>query len=388
MSLRALRSAVLAATVLVVTSGCSVFGDKEEANAPMELVEFEQRVAVQRVWETDAGEGIGRGAQNLKPFYVDGEFWIGDHEGRISVIDAEDGDVIRSFDTELDLASGPTVYGDRVLVGTVNGQAALIDRATGAIEWRVQLSSEVLAAPVFGDGIVIARCIDGRVFGLDVETGRREWIYDRSVPLLTLRGNSDPLVRAGQVFIGYDDGTVAAIRIRDGALLWEQRVSIPEGRSELERLSDIDGPLAVVGGDLYAVTQHGRMASLAIESGRIQWVKDIASASGLSVFRTQLASSASDNVVWMVDRQSGATVWQNERLLRRGLTRPVFQGGFVVVADKEGYLHWLDADTGEFAARIRTSKEPPAAPPQVIGNTVYVLNRDGRLSAWRAGGQG
>lgn len=385
---RTLLRPVLAAAVLVVAAGCSAFGDKDEASAPMELVEFEQTLNVQRVWETNTGKGIGRGAQNLKPFYVDGEFWVADHEGRISVIDIEDGDVIRSFDTELDLASGPTVYGDRVLVGTVNGQVAQLDRATGAIQWRAQLSSEVMAAPVFGDGLVIARCIDGRVFGLEADTGRRAWIYDRSVPLLTLRGNSDPLVRAGQVFVGYDDGAVAAIRIRDGALLWEQRVSIPEGRTELERLSDIDGPLAIVGGDLYAVTQHGRMASLAIESGRIQWVKDIASASGLSVFRTQLISSASDDVVWMVDRQSGATVWQNEQLLRRGLTRPVFQGGFVVVADREGYLHWLDGDSGEFAARTRTSKDAPVGAPRVIGNTLYLLDREGRLSAWRAGGQG
>nr|WP_277347478.1 outer membrane protein assembly factor BamB [Wenzhouxiangella sp. XN79A] len=369
-------------------SGCGLFSEKDdEADRPMALVEFDATLPVQELWNVNTGKGLDRSAPNLKPFYIDGELWVADHEGGVRVIDAESGDVLRQFELELDLASGPAVFADSVLFGTIDGMVVHVDRASGQILWQTQLSSEVLALPVLRDGIVIARAIDGRVFGIDAESGRREWIYDRSVPLLTLRGNSDPLVRGGQVFIGYDDGAVTALRIADGVRLWEQRVSIPEGRSELERLSDIDGPLVIVGGDLYAVTRHGRMASLALDSGRIQWVKDIAADSGVSISRTQLAVTDAEDVVWMVDRLSGATVWQNESLKRRDVTRPVFQGSFVVVADREGYLHWLDADTGEPVARERAGKEPPAAAPLVIGNLLYLLDRDGRLSAWRVGAQ-
>ena len=384
--LRVLRTCAWAVVAAVLLTGCGLFSEKDdEADAPMELVEFTASLPVESIWDTGAGDGLDRSAPNLKPFFVDGELWVADHEGGVYVIDAESGDTLREFDLDLELASGPTVYGESVLFGTIDGQAVHVDRASGEILWRSQLSSEILALPVLRDGIVVARCIDGRVFGIDAETGQREWIFDRSVPLLTLRGNSDPLVRGGQVFVGYDDGTVAALRVADGQRLWDQRVSIPEGRSELERLSDIDGPLAIVGGDLYAVTRHGRMASLALDTGRIQWVKEIASDSGVSISRTRLAATDVDDVVWMVDRLSGATVWQNDSLQRRHLTRPVFQGGFVVVADREGYLHWLDADTGELAARERFGKDAPAAAPLVIGNTLYVLDRDGRLAAWRAG---
>lgn len=370
-------------------AGCGLFGDEKEgdAEAPMELVEFTASLPVSSLWDVDAGDGLSSSAPNLKPFYIDGELWVADHRGELRVIDAESGRVLRSFSLDMELASGPSVAGNSVLVGTIDGQAVHIDRETGAVRWRTQLSSELLAMPILRDGIVIARCIDGRIFGIEEASGRRAWIYDRSVPLLTVRGNSDPLVRGGQVFIGYDDGTVTALRISDGERLWEQRVSIPEGRSELERLSDIDGPMAIVGGDLYAVTRHGRMASLALDTGRIQWVKEIASDSGVSIARTQLASTDIEDTVWLVDRLSGATVWQNESLQRRDLTRPVFQGRFVVVADGEGYLHWLDAETGELAARERFGKKAPASAPLVIGNTVYQLDRDGRLSAWRAGAQ-
>lgn len=383
------RRSLLVLLCCAALVGCGVFGDDKEddAEAPMELVEFTASLPVSSLWDVDAGAGLSASAPNLKPFYIDGELWVADHHGEIRVIDAEGGRVLRSFSLDMELASGPSVFGTSVLVGTLDGQAVRIDRASGSVVWRTQLSSELLALPILRDGIVIARCIDGRIFGIEEASGRRVWIYDRSVPLLTVRGNSDPLVRGGQVFIGYDDGTVTALRIADGERLWEQRVSIPEGRSELERLSDIDGPMAIVGGDLYAVTRHGRMASLALDTGRIQWVKDIASDSGVSISRTQMAATDIDDTVWLVDRLSGATVWQNESLQRRDLTRPVFQGRFVVVADGEGYLHWLDAETGEMAARERFGKKAPAGAPLVIGNTLYILDRDGRLSAWRAGAQ-
>jgi outer membrane protein assembly factor BamB len=141
---------------------------------------------------------------------------------------------------------------------------------------------------------------------------------------------------------------VAGLEVSDGSLFWEQRVSMPEGRTELERLADIDGPMAIVGTDLYVVTRRGRMASLALESGRILWVREVASHLGLALQRTQIALTDSDDTVWLIDRRNGSTVWQDDRLARRGVTRPVFIGDHLVVADSEGYLHWYDLDDGQF----------------------------------------
>lgn len=387
MSARPTRALVLggAALLVLMLTGCGMFGSKEVEREPLELVEFSPTLDVERVWQVSVGKGLSRSAQSLKPHFSNGRVWVADYRGQITAVNAETGARERSFETELDISAGPGVYGERLLVGTLSGQVAVLDADSGDIQWRAQLSSEILSTPILQDGIVVARCIDGRIFGLDARTGERQWIYDRSVPLLTLRGNSDPLSRGGQLFIGYDDGAVSAVRVSDGVRLWEQRVSVPEGRTELDRLADIDGPMAIVGADLYAVTQHGRMASLALDTGRIQWVGDIASHSGLSVSRTRLASTSVDDVVWMVDRQNGATTWQNEQMLRRGLTRPVFYGNYLVTVDRDGYMHWMDADTGAFVARERASKDRPASAPLVIGTTLYFLDADGTLSAWRAG---
>ena len=378
----------LVVLMTVVLTGCGVFGglfgdDESEEEQPLELVEFEPTLEVEELWSTSAGDGIDRRSPNLQPFFTNGQIWVADSEGRVFAIDAANGQNSREFDLEMDLSAGPAVYGDRLLLGTFEGQLLMVNAQTGTIEWRAQLSSEILAQPVLQDGIIVVRCIDGRVFGLHADDGRREWVYDRSIPVLTLRGNGTPLTRGGQVFLGYDDGSVVALRVDDGTLLWEARVSVPEGRSQLDRLADIDGSLVIVGRDLYTITRHGRMASLALDSGRIQWVKDIASHSGLSISRTQLGATDIDDSIWIVDRQSGDTIWRNEDLLRRELTQPVAMGNHWVVADSEGYLHWLDANSGRFSARVEAANEAPTGPPLVVGNSLYLMDRDGGLSAWQ-----
>lgn len=382
------RTTAIVVTVFVL-AGCQTiggwFGRGEPELEPAELVEFTPTVSVEEVWSVNTGRGLSPSMPHFRPFYDDNLIWVGDHRGRVVAVNAETGRIERDFDTGLELSSGPAVYDDLVLLGTFNGQLVVLDAESGEIRWRSQLSSEILAYPVLHDGVIIARSIDGRVFGLDRDDGTRKWIHDRSVPLLTLRGISDPLVRAGQVFVGYDDGMVSALRVADGSVLWEQRVSEPEGRTELERLADIDGPMAIVGSELYLVTYRGRMAGMALESGSILWVKDIASHSGLSLRRTQLAASDADDAVWVIERRNGTTLWRDDSLTRRQLTRPVFFGGLVVVADFEGYLHFYDGDSGEFVAREQATRDRPAAAPLVVGNTIYLLDESGGLSAWRTG---
>lgn len=379
-----IRAGLLVA-LAVVLGGCSLFSNKDPERDPMQLTDIDERLPVNKLWSTSTGSGLGKSAPGLKPFHINGEIWTADHKGRVTVVDAESGNRLRRFDLDMRLSAGPTVVDQRVLLGTIEGQILVLDRDTGAIDWRAQLSSEILAAPLQRDGVVVVRAIDGRVFGLNAQTGLREWVYDRSVPLLTLRGNSDLVIRGGQVFVGHDDGTLTALNLADGTLLWEQRVGTQDGRTQLDRLADIDGRMEVVGLDIYASSEHDRMASVALDSGRLLWVKEIGSHSGLTVARTQIVMSDSEDRIWMLDRRSGSTGWSNEQLLRRGLSRPVVQGGFVAVADEEGYLHWLDADTGEFVARERASKDAPASAPLVVGNILYLMDVDGKLSAWRVG---
>lgn len=377
----------LAAVLLL--NGCSWIkswgDDEEDLDAPAKLVEFEPALKVVEIWSTGVGDGLDKAGRQLWPAYASGTLYAADYKGLLTAVNAENGAKRWEIKTKLPFTGGPGISGNLLMMGTENGEVFAFDASTGTQLWSATVTSEVLAAPAAADGVVVVRCIDGRIFGLDADTGQRLWIYDHSVPLLTLRGNAPPLLRAGVAFIGYDGGQVVAISIDDGMLMWEQTLVTTEGRTELDRLSDIDGQLVFIASDLLVSSYKNRLASLAADSGRLLWFKDISSATGVAVDRINLVLSDKDGNVWMLDRRNGAESWKNDQLRNRGLTRPAFFGGFAVVGDQQGYLHWIDVNDGHFVARKKAGGDGFSGPPLVVGNTLYALTRKGKLLAYRAG---
>jgi len=372
--------------VALVLPGCSWIRGwgEDDPGDPAPLVKFDSTLKVGKVWSTQVGDGMGKQGLTMGPFYSSGTLFAADYEGRLLSVNADSGRKNWELKTRQPFSGGPGIDDTHIYMGTIDGRVVAFDRNNGDELWNAQVSSEVLVPPVAADGIVVVRCIDGRVFGLDTDNGARVWIYDHSVPLLTLRGNADLLVKGGVVFIGYDDGSVATLHLEDGTLLWAQSVVLPEGRTELERLADV-GQMVLVAGDLIVSSYKNHVVSLAANSGRLLWFKDISSATGIQVDRTNLAISESNGDLWLLDRRNGSTLWKQDQLSNRGLTRPAFYGKFVVAGDKEGYLHWIDSGSGEFVARQRPGKDGFAAAPLTVGTTLYVLTLKGKLVAYRAG---
>jgi len=367
--------------------GCSWikgWGDPEPGD-PAPLVEFKSSLKVRQVWSTQIGDGMGKQGISMGPRYSSGMLYAADYEGRLVAVDADTGRKNWELKTEQPFSGGPGLDDDQIYMGTIDGRVIAYERNGGTELWNSQVSSEVLIPPESADGIVVVRCIDGRVFGLDAVSGRRAWVYDHSVPLLTLRGNADLLIRGGVVYVGYDDGSVVALKISDGSMAWSQTIVSQEGRTELERLADIGTQLVIVASDLIVSSYKKRVVSLAADSGRLLWFKEISSATGIQVDRTNLAVSEANGDLWMLDRRNGSTMWKVDRMRNRDLTRPAFYGNYVVVGDKEGYLHWLDTEIGSFVARERAGKKGFAAAPLTVGTTLYVLTHGGDLIAYRAG---
>ena len=372
---------------LLTLQGCSwikSWGDPDPGD-PAPLVEFEESLSVKKIWSTSVGDGMGKQGLSMAPVFSSGSLFTADYEGRLTVVNAENGSKTLELKTKQAFSGGPGLDERHIYMGTIDGRVIAYDRNNGAEIWNAQVSSEVLAAPASADGVVVVRCIDGRVFGLDQDNGRRIWIYDHSVPLLTLRGNADLLVRAGIAFVGYDDGSVVSLRVADGSVVWSQTIASPDGRTELDRLADIGQQMVIIASDLIVSSYKSRVVSIAADSGRLLWFKDISSATGVQVDRTNLAISEQNGDLWMLDRRNGSTIWKLDRMSNRGLTRPVFYGNYVVVGDVEGYLHWIDTDIGSFVARVRPAKQPLAATPLTVGTTMYVLTSKGKLIAYRAG---
>jgi outer membrane protein assembly factor BamB len=371
---------VLAALALLA-AGCDK--DKEVA-PPAELVDFDPAVRIDRVWSagTKGGDDVLR--LGLRPAVLGERVYVAGHGGDVRALTLENGRELWRADTDLELAGGPAVGEGIVVVGGSGGALVALDAETGAKRWQVATGGEVLTAPTVSGGIVVVRTVDGRLRGLRVSDGGEAWTYEQPVPRLTLRGNGTPVVDGDMVFAGLDNGKVVALSLSTGDLLWNTTVAPSHGKTEIERLVDIDSPVRIVGDDVFVVGYQGRIAMLARESGQLWWGRELSSNRGLAVDGDTLYVTTADSTVVALRRRDGTPVWSQDAMLRRGLTAPALAGDSVVVGDFEGYLHWLDAATGQLLARGKTGGGRMTNAPVVAGDLLLLETDSGEVQAWRA----
>ena len=381
------RAAVLLACV-VALAGCSTikgwFGGKSSAALkPAELTDFTATAKPSRLWSIDLGEGEGVLGSRQGPAIVDGRIYAAALEGGISAIDLQTGNRVWHYETELPVSSGPGAGEGVVAFGSLEGDVVALDASSGAQRWTAKVGNEVLAAPTVGQGVVLVRSVDGRVTAFDAASGERRWFWERETPSLAVRGNGSPLLGPGIVFIGNDDGTLASIALADGRLLWEQTVAAADGRSELDRMADIDGTPVLDDVTLYATSYKNQTMAIDGPSGRPIWTHDAGGPGRAAVASDRVVVSDAAGTVWGLDKATGAALWQQAALARRNVTGPAIQGDYAVVGDLEGYLHWLRLSDGAFAARVDAAGDAIRATPVVVDGILVVQDTGGGLSAWR-----
>jgi len=382
-----LRCAALLASL--VAGGCGTVGDffagKDNSTPPSPLVTLQSSVAVQTLWSRDVGSGSEEQYIKLMPRVEGDKVFAADRKGRVSAYAGATGQPLWESQTKARISGGPGSGEGLVLVGTSEGEVIALNAGSGELVWNTQVSSEILAAPRAAQGVVVARTIDGKLFGLDAKTGARIWVYEQTVPALTLRGTSPPLVVDEKVIVGFANSKIAAITLSEGKLLWEASVAEPRGRTELDRLVDISGEMQVADAIIYVASFQGRVAAVDLESGRVQWARNMSSNAGIGIDKDNLYVTDDQGNVWALDRRDGGTLWKQDKLQARSVTAPAAIGNHVVVGDFAGYLHWMSREDGSFAARVRIDDKGIIAPPVAVDDTLYVSGKSGVLAALRAG---
>ncbi len=394
--------------VAVLMSGCATARKLTGRSARRELPPvpaFQASVQPRMAWSVDTGSGTGGRYLRLPPALLvlpssgaaGGASRLGvvavGARGEVGVWEAREGRRVWSVDLDEDLSSGPGTGEGLVVVGTPEGRVHALDAGSGERRWSVPVSSEVLAAPRIADGVVVVRTIDGRITGLSARDGSRLWFYDREVPVLTLRGTSRPVVVGGLVVTGLDNGRLLALELGTGRVAWEEPVSAPRGRSELERMVDIDADPVPFGDEVYAVGFQGRLVALDPQTGAFRWRRDLSSYAGLAADEDHLFVADAGGVIWALDRLTSTSVWRQEGLQGRQLSPPAVAGGYVVIGDQEGYVTWLRKGDGQLAARLELDDDGISAPPvaaaeagpagrALAGAPVFVLGNSGTLAAF------
>jgi outer membrane protein assembly factor BamB len=368
---------------LLIIAGCSKDKDVEP---PAALVNFPATLPVKKLWS----EGVGGGKKQVKlrlglgPSIDNGLVFAASHKGEVVAVTLDSGRNVWVKKLKVPISAGPAAGFGIVVAGTSKGDIIALDGATGRQLWRTQVNSELLSAPAIGEHAVVIRSVDGRLHGIETRTGKQLWSVEQQVPRLSLRGTAIPIVAKEVAISGFDNGKVMAVSLTSGDTVWDTALASAHGRTELDRLVDIDSAVRVVGDNVFAAGFQGRTAMLALDSGQLWWSHDMSSYRGLAVDADNLYVSQSDGTVVALRQRDGAELWRNEKLKRRGLSAPIVTGSAVALADYQGYIHWLDKDTGALVARERIAKQRVSNPPAGADNIIVVLTDGGTLAAYRA----
>src|SRR5450631_900668 len=373
----------LSFAALLLAAGCSKDKDVEP---PATLVNFPNTLPVKKLWS----EGVGGGKKQIKlrlglgPAIDNGLVFAASHKGEIVAVALDTGRNVWVKKLKVPISAGPAAGPGIVVAGSSKGAVIALDGATGRQLWRSQINSELLSSPAISEKVVVIRSVDGRLHGLDTHSGTELWSVEQQVPRLSLRGTAIPIVAKEVAISGFDNGKVMAVSLSTGDTIWDTALASPRGRTELDRLVDIDSAVRVVGDNVFAAGFQGRTAMLALDSGQLWWSHDMSSYRGLAVDADNLYVTQSEGVVMALRGRDGSELWRNEKLKRRGLSTPAVTSTAVAVADYQGYMHWLDKTTGELVARVRIAKERVTNSPVAIDDTIVVLTDGGKLAAFRA----
>ena len=378
MNLAVRYSALIVAALAV--SACSK--DDEIKLEPAKLVDIQTTIDIKKLWSAKLGENAEFLRVNLQPAGDGNRIYAASRDGNVSAFHPETGK--RDWQTELgtELSAGPGVGEGLVAVGTADGLIIVLEANTGIERWRVNLKGETLSAPVMSGDLVIVATIDSRLHALRALDGNELWVVEQSTPLLTMRGSATPAISGNTVIAGFDNGRLLAVDLDTGNIVWDAMLVPPTGRSDLERLSDVDGRISVVGQDVYASGYQGRVAALAAESGQVLWAREISSYVGVAVDWSNVYTTNDAGEIVALFRRNGTESWRQDSLLRREPTLPVAFHTTVAVGDLEGYLHFFSVIDGVPVARLRMGKQAISSSPVVIADRLYVQSDSGDIAAY------
>lgn len=378
---RAWRIVSLTAAALLLTS-CGIFGDKDKELKPKELVRFQQTLKIKKLWTAKAGGKSEFLRVALRPAGDGNRIYVASYDGVVSAFDLQSGKRVWQNKLKTELSSGPGVGEGRVVVVSRDGFAIALEADTGELQWRADIDGESLARPIISGESVVLQTIDNRMRAVSVYDGRQRWVLEQSTPSLTVRGSADPVLVGNIAIGGFDNGRLVAADLTTGDVVWESLLSPPKGRSDLDRLSDIDGSIAVVGQDVYASGYQGRLAALASESGQVLWTREISSHEGVSADWNSVYTVSAAGEIIALTRRDGAEAWRNSDLLRREPTLPVPFHTTVAVGDLEGYVHFFSNLNGTPVARIKLGGAAISSAPVVLANRLYVQSDSGSVAAY------
>jgi len=374
--MRAMRSSRLPLAGLLLSVLLTACSTADNSRPPAELKPIADPLPVKLLWSRDTGEGAHQRFLNkMQPLLAADRVYTVDTAGQLQAFDTVTGRRLWRHDTGLPALAGPGGDGQRLLVTSREGDVALLevdDRGAREV-WRVRVASEIRSKAVLDGEQVFLRSVDGKLHALNSKDGSVLWSVSRRVPPLSLTGTSSPLVTPERVISGFDNGKLVAFNRKDGSVDWELTVSVPRGRSEIERLVDLDGQFVLRDGVVYVSAYQGDLTAVIEATGQVLWTRKFSSFQAIEIDDDSLYLTDDQSHLWSIDRRSGSAFWKQDELDARKLTAPRLVGDYLVAGDLKGYLHWFDKRDGRILARTQPDVKSYLAQPLALQDRVAIV---------------
>ena len=373
--------------MMLSLAGCSTVSgwfdsDDDDLTAPVPLSDITETVNIKELWSVGVGDGQGDGFYRLQPAISGDVIYAASADGEVLAVDRKRGKTLWELELDIALSGGVGVYEDVLLLGSSEGLVLQLDASTGEQLWTTMLTGEILSPPQANGKVVVVQTYNGKLQGLDFTTGELLWTHTSKVPVLTVRGTSVPIIENNRVYAGFANGRVLSFDTQTGAIVWEVRVAIPQGRSEIERIVDVDGTMELGGGELYAASYQGSVVAIDVGAGRKIWQQKVSSFSGVSLGFGNVYAADEDGTLNAFMQNGEGVRWTQGALGYRQLSRPTPVGSYVAVADFEGYLHVLSQVDGDFVGRLRVDNDGVRGDMLSEDGILYVFGNDGDLVAY------
>jgi outer membrane protein assembly factor BamB len=351
-----------------------------------------------RVWTAQIPGTSKRERLAAAPVVGGGMLYAVDTNGAVQAFDAATGTRRWSYQTDVEKDFRPSSFGGgvthfegRVYATSGAGDVVALDAGSGAEIWRVRPAGPLRGSPTVAFNAVFAMTQDNQIFALALDDGRVLWQDAAAGGDSGVFGVAAPAAGQGTVIAGYSTGEIVAYRYENGRTLWSDALSRTSISTSVSTLTDVDADPIIDNGRVYALGQGGRMAAYELVTGQRIWELSLAGISTPVVAGEWIFTLTDDARILAIARSTGKVRWVTQLERWRDVedregpvfwTGPVLAGDKLWVANTRGEIKAVDVMSGEAADFVRLDSGV-SLPPVVANQTLYVLEDNGRISAFR-----
>ena len=350
-------------------------------------------------WQVSIGKGTSVAARlAAAPIVADGRVYTIDTLATVRAFDAQSGATVWQTQFGVERGNEGALFGGglayangRIYATNGLGFVAALDASNGGIVWQVRPGGPLRGSPTVAGDALYVMSQDNQIYSLKTADGTTNWSQAAALEIAGVFGVASPAFAQGTVVAGFSSGELSAYRYENGRIVWQDALARTSIRTSVSSLSDIDADPVIDNGQVIAIGQGGRMVGMELITGQRMWELNLAGIATPWVAGDWVFVVTSDAKLMAIARATGKVRWiaqlpafRHEKSKSGPISYvgPILAGGRLIVAGSNGALINIDPLTGSFQTQTGI-KAGVSLPPVVANNTLYILDDDGRLHAFR-----